>query len=119
MEVMKTGQGRPMQTENLSLEGQKDISIGLDRKLMEANYNEKTALNEDDLKKAVEKLNSFLEDNNTYAEYETHEKFSNSIMIRIRDSKTKEVIKEVPPKKILDMVAQMCEMVGILIDKKA
>lgn len=118
MEVIKTGQGRPMQTPSLSVEGPKN-TINLNEELIESNVNGKTELDEDSLKKAVEKLNSFLSDNNTYAEYKAHDKFNNAIMITIRDSKTKEVIKEVPPKKILDMVAKMCEMVGILIDKKA
>jgi flagellar protein FlaG len=75
-------------------------------------------LNENEVKDAIEKLNKFLEDNGTHAEYEVHDKF-NTIMIKIIDNKTKEVIQEVPPKKILDMVAKMMEMVGVLFDKKA
>lgn len=73
---------------------------------------------EKDLKKAVEKLNKFLEDDNTHAEYNVHDKFGD-IMIKVIDNTTKEVILEVPPKKILDMVAKLCEMVGIVFDKKA
>jgi flagellar protein FlaG len=72
----------------------------------------------EDVKNAVDKLNKFLEDNNTRAVYEVHDKFKD-IMIKIVDNNTEEVLLEVPPKKILDMVATMCEIVGILIDKKA
>ncbi len=75
-------------------------------------------INEKDLKKAVDKLNKFLEDNKTHAEYKFHDKFSNDLMIKIVDDKGK-VVQEIPPKKILDMVAKMCEMVGVLFDKKA
>lgn len=74
--------------------------------------------NHKELKKAVEKLNKFLEDDGAHAEYSVHDKF-NDIMIKIVDNKTKEVILEVPPKKILDMVAKMCELVGVVFDKKA
>lgn len=70
------------------------------------------------IKKAVDKLNKFLEDNKTHAEFEVHDKFRD-IMIKIVDDKTGKVIQEFPPKKILDMVAKMCEMVGVLFDKKA
>lgn len=70
------------------------------------------------VKKAVDKLNKFLEDDKTHAEYEVHDKLKD-IMIKIVDDKTGEVIQEIPPKKILDMVAKMCEMVGIIFDKKA
>lgn len=38
-------------------------------------------------------------------------------MIKIIDDETKEVILEIPPQKILDMVASMCKQVGLL-DKK-
>ncbi|HAR84351.1 MAG TPA: hypothetical protein DCR69_01340 [Clostridium sp.] len=72
----------------------------------------------EEVHKAVDKLNKFMEDEDIHAEYEVHDKF-NQIMIKIVDNKTKDVLLEVPPKKILDMVAKMCEMVGILVDKKA
>lgn len=72
----------------------------------------------EEVHKAVDKLNKFMEDEDVYAEYSVHDKL-NQIMIKIIDRNTKEVLLEVPPKKILDMVAKMCEMVGILVDKKA
>ncbi|MBS5951026.1 MAG: flagellar protein FlaG [Clostridium sp.] len=73
---------------------------------------------EEDIAKAVDKLNKFLKDENTYAEYSVHEKFGD-IMIKIINQDTKEVIMECPPKKILDLVARMVELVGVAIDKKA
>lgn len=72
-----------------------------------------------ELRNAVDKLNKFLEDSKTHAEYQYHDKLKNDLMIKIVDDKTGEVIHEVPPKKILDMVAKMLEMVGVLIDKRA
>ena len=73
---------------------------------------------EEDVKKAVEELNKVIEKNETYAEYEVH-KGLGDIMIRIRDSKTKEILQELPPKKILDMIESFCEKAGVLVDKKA
>lgn len=73
---------------------------------------------EEDIAKAVDKLNKFLKDENTYAEYSVHEKLGD-IMIKIINQDTKEVIMEYPPKKILDLIAKMCELAGIAIDKKA
>ena len=40
------------------------------------------------------------------------------MIVRVIDNNTNEVINEIPNKKILDMVAKMCEMAGILVDKK-
>ena len=72
-----------------------------------------------DIKKAVDKLNKLLEDDNTRVEYEMHSFFKNDVLIRLVDKDSGKVISELPPKKILDMVAKMCEMVGVLFDKKA
>lgn len=80
---------------------------------------ENKSIKEKDLKNAVDKLNKFLEDNKTHAEYEYHDKFNNDLMIKIVDDKSGEVIQEFPPKKILDIVARMLEVVGVLFDKKA
>ncbi len=40
-------------------------------------------------------------------------------MLTVVDKSTQEVLMEVPPKKILDFVANMCEMAGILVNEKA
>ena len=75
-------------------------------------------IKEVDVKNAVDKLNKFLEDDKTHAVYEFHSKF-NDLMIKIVDDNTGDVVLEIPPKKILDMIAKMCEMVGVMVDKKA
>ncbi|MBE6051343.1 MAG: flagellar protein FlaG [Clostridium sp.] len=71
-----------------------------------------------DLDKAIVKLNKFLEEDKTHVEISMHDKF-NTVMIKIIDDKSGDVIMEVPPKKILDMVAKMCELMGVLFDKNA
>lgn len=84
------------------------------------NNNSKSKENEykkKDLDKALKKLNKFLEDDNTRAEYSYHKDLG-TLMIKVIDENTNKVILEIPPKKILDMVAYMCKQVG-LIDKKA
>ena len=75
-------------------------------------------VSEKEIKKAVDKLNNFLEEDNIEVKYEIHPKFKD-IMVKIIEKDTGEVITEIPPKKILDMVAKMCEMVGVLFDDKA
>lgn len=50
-------------------------------------------------------------------EFSIHEK-TKQIMIKILDSVTNEVIREIPPEKVLDMVAGLMEMAGIIVDEK-
>lgn len=71
-----------------------------------------------ELDKAIERLNKFLETDNVSVEYSIHPQFKD-IMIKIVDKETGNTITEVPPKKILDMVAKMCQLAGIIFDKKA
>ncbi|MGH4125774.1 MAG: flagellar protein FlaG [Clostridium sp.] len=73
---------------------------------------------EKEVKNAVSKINKFLEGEGTHVQYEKHDVL-NQMIIKVIDNNTNEVIKEIPSKKILDMVAKMCEMAGILVDKKA
>jgi flagellar protein FlaG len=123
MEVIVSGQGR--QT-NLQVNNNTDkvaqISNAGTSEPIKGDDNKNTGNNkisEKELKNAVDKLNKFLEDNKTHAEYEYHDTFKNDLMIRIVDNETGKVIQEVPPRKILDMVSKMLEIVGVLIDKKA
>lgn len=115
MEVTKIGQGRQEISNNVDKTGNEVHLKDVNEKL-ELKDNE---LNKEDLDKAIKKLNKFWDDENIKVEYNPHEKFRNCIMIKITNKETHEVLMEVPPKKILDMVAKMCEMAGVLIDKKA
>lgn len=73
--------------------------------------------NKNELDDALKKINNFLKDENTRAEYDYYKDLKTTT-IKIVDVDTKEVLLEVPPKKILDMVASMMRQVGLL-DKKA
>ncbi|MBC5637896.1 flagellar protein FlaG [Ornithinibacillus sp. BX22] len=66
---------------------------------------------------AVEKLNDFVEPLKTSLKFQFHEEL-NEYYVTVVDPNTDEVIKEIPPKKILDMYAAMGEYMGFLIDKK-
>jgi flagellar protein FlaG len=104
---------------------EKNMSVAVEKNVSEGNNAFRTQdlktreIKEVDVQKAVDKLNKFLEDDKTHAEYEIHPTFKNDVMIKIVDDKTGNVVLEVPPKKILDMIAKMCEMVGVMVDKKA
>ena len=67
------------------------------------------------IRKAVEKLNKNL--GNSEAVFGIHED-TNRVTIKIVDKTTKEVIRELPPEKTLDMTAKVWDLAGILIDEK-
>lgn len=43
---------------------------------------------------------------------------TNSIMVKVLNKDTGELIREVPPEKTLDLVAKMMEIAGIIVDKR-
>ena len=67
------------------------------------------------IRKAVEKLNKSMP--NSEAVFGVHEK-TNRVTIKIVDKSTKEVIREFPPEKTLDMIAKVWELAGILVDER-
>lgn len=69
------------------------------------------------LKKAIEEVNSKINNTNKEAVFGVHED-TNRIMIKIIDKDTKEVLKEFPPEKTLDMIAKVWEIAGIIVDEK-
>lgn len=69
------------------------------------------------IKKALKEINKNLEKVNTEAIFGYHED-TNRIIIKMVDKETKEVIKEFPSEKTLDMIAKVRELAGIMVDEK-
>jgi len=70
----------------------------------------------DELEQAVEQLNNTMQAYSTKLHFEIHEK-SDEIMVKVLNSEDDSVVREIPPEKILDMVAYFKEMLGLIIDK--
>lgn len=67
------------------------------------------------IKRAVEEINK--KANNSEAVWGVHED-TNRVTIKIVDKQTKEIIKEFPPDKTLDMIARVWEMAGLMVDER-
>ena len=49
--------------------------------------------------------------------FKIHER-TNEVMVKIVDADTEEVLREIPPEKLLDMFANMLELAGLLVDER-
>jgi flagellar protein FlaG len=74
-------------------------------------------LSKDDLEKVVRGMNESLKPLNTSLKFELHEELK-EYYVKIIDSQTQEVVKEIPSKKVLDMYAAMTKFIGLLVDQK-
>lgn len=81
----------------------------------DSSYSNQQQANNEKIKKAVEQLNKNM--SHSEAIFGFHDE-TNRVTIKIVDKDTKEVIKELPPERTLDMIAKVWEMAGILVDEK-
>lgn len=70
-----------------------------------------------ELMEAIKKASGKTEMEDRSLEFSIHEE-TNQIMIKIIDNETQEVVKELPSKKILDIMAKMMEISGNYIDER-
>jgi flagellar protein FlaG len=76
---------------------------------------EKVAADNEKIKKALENMRAQLP--HSEVKFGIHEK-TDRVTIKLIDKETKEVIKEFPPEKTLDMIAKCMEIAGVLVDEK-
>ncbi|WP_405173422.1 flagellar protein FlaG [Paenibacillus sp. FSL H8-0260] len=72
---------------------------------------------EEQLIRTIERAVKSLQGPQTTLQISIHEK-THDIMVKVLNKDTGELIREVPPEKTLDLVANMMEIAGILIDEK-
>jgi flagellar protein FlaG len=66
---------------------------------------------------AINKANKAADGRYTTCEFSVHEQ-TKRISVKVLDRDTHEVIREIPPEKVLDMVAKLWELAGIIVDEK-
>lgn len=74
-------------------------------------------VSEEQLIRAIERAIHAIQGKTTSLEFSVHEK-TKQIMVKVKDSNTGEVIREIPPEKTLDFVAKLWEMAGLFVDER-
>jgi flagellar protein FlaG len=75
------------------------------------------AIQEHDVISAIEKANKHIRAYDRRLEFSIH-KETNQIMVKVINTENDSIVREIPSEKVLDMVAHMWEVAGILIDEK-
>lgn len=81
----------------------------------ESGQNPSKEMTDEMIKKAIQELNK--RDLKVASQFGIHEE-TNRITVKIVDKQTKEVIKELPSEKMLDMIARVWEYAGLFVDEK-
>lgn len=69
------------------------------------------------VQEAVKMMNEVLETNNNASKFVYHEGLDR-YYVSVVDRNTEEVVKEIPPRKLLDAFYEMQKMVGMIVDEK-
>lgn len=72
---------------------------------------------EEDLKAVMDKMNQTAQIFDRSLKFQIHEE-TNTMMVAVVDTNSNKVIREIPPKEILDMFARMQDYLGLIFDKK-
>ena len=78
----------------------------------------KNTINKELLDKAITEVNHKFKLVNKEFSYDIHEK-TNRITVKIKDSETGDILKEIPSEESLDLAAKIKEMAGLLVDEKS
>lgn len=68
-------------------------------------------------KMMTQSINRFMETTNTNLRFQYHEELR-EYYVTIVDSKTNELVKEIPSKKLMDIYAAMRDFLGLMVDHK-
>jgi flagellar protein FlaG len=75
------------------------------------------SIGEEQIVRAIETALKALEGPSTMFEMRVHEE-TRSIIVRVLNRETGELIREIPPEKTLDLVVKMMEFAGLLVDER-
>ncbi|MBM7615393.1 flagellar protein FlaG [Alkaliphilus hydrothermalis] len=112
---VQAGNAYPLQTNALGQGSRIEKPTGSEQAVYGMSQGEKQ-ISEEKLVKAVEKANKSFEPFDRRFEISIHEK-TKAVVVKVFDSTNDQLIREIPNEKLLDMVAHMLEVAGIIVDK--
>jgi len=74
-------------------------------------------ISKEKLQQAVETVNEFLQINHSSSKFVLHEGLER-YFVQVVDAETEEVVKEIPPRKLLDAFYEMQKLLGMIVDEK-
>jgi len=110
-----SGVGNQISTQEASIA---DTSVSKSEGITPDTRDEQQEFNKDQVQQAVNKMNRTMETYSTELRFQLHEK-SGEYIVELINTKDNSVIREIPPERVLNMVAYFKEMLGLVVDKFA
>ena len=120
LSLSKSQQTNTVMAEKVVKQGSEAVK-SQETKIKESSSSSLTVENTDETKvkvqEAVNKMNEMLEVNNSTSKFMYHEGLER-YYVTVVDRETEEVVKEIPPKRLLDAYYEMQKMLGMIVDEK-
>ncbi len=78
---------------------------------------ENVPISDEQIIKAIDKAIKAVQGAETVLDFSVH-KDTKQIMVKVLEKESGKVVREIPPEKMLDFVARLWEMAGILVDER-
>jgi len=104
-------------TKNSSAEIHNPSERGLTGNNYQRRNRDEAEMTDEMISNAVDEANKALSGTSFRLSYAVHES-TNMVMVKVYDSDTQEVIREIPAESRLDIFAKVLEMSGLILDKK-
>jgi flagellar protein FlaG len=69
------------------------------------------------IEKAIDNINQSIASFHRHMNISVHQR-TNRIMVKVMDTEKNEVIREIPPERVLDAFAKALELAGVLLDER-
>lgn len=102
---------------NISIDKLEKNSVTISEKEQKQKDKSELEISKEKLSQVVDSLNEFLDISYKSSKFVLHEGLDR-YYVQLVDKETEEVIKEIPPKKLLDAFYEMQKLVGMIVDEK-
>lgn len=102
--------GVPEQSNSKKLPGDGEVTADKQKE-------KQSAYSKAEITKEIGHLNKWLDSKNSHLRFVLHDKL-NEYYVQVINDETNEVIKEIPSKKVMDIVASFYEKLGFILDEK-
>jgi|GEM_PF-2381096 len=116
MEIRKVPEIITSAREHSEIAGKSESKTSADLEFS-GDHQQEQPYSKEDLGKELNYLNKWLEAKNSHIRFVLHEKL-NEYYVQVINDHTNEVLKEIPSRKIMDIVANFYEKLGFIMDTK-
>lgn len=122
MRIVTQGQSTDTITTTSNAETKTNINMNIAESAIahpigSSNISDEQDISKEKLQQAVETINEFLQVNHNNSKFVFHDGLDR-YFVQVIDSQTEEVVKEIPPKKLLDAFYEMQKLLGMIVDEK-